>query len=391
MRIASAFVAVLGGLMALSVPTRTVTAGPTSPGAPFGQGALALGDLELPAATPREVVFRLDAPSTTPVDLLAPFRDASIERLGPMRLYLAGRWGRRTSAPWMQLSWSDAAPSDAPLAPMSSELQVQPFGEPFADSLGESSELDDAISRERDFLRAFPGVLAPTFSTTGPSLESDGYGAFFLLPPTKPVVDWRCRRKPVTIVRYGAEQDQVELVRCDGTMAPEALDRLSILARPPEVPRPTGLLPEEPDAAAWDAAHEWVPGVRVAHPRLVWALQRIADAFPRRAIYVYSGYRPNAEVHDGTGHKSLHGSGRALDIAVFRVPNEEVFKACRELKDVGCGFYPHNKFIHLDVRRAHSGKAIWIDASKPGEPADYVDGWPGVVDSGALGWSPPKK
>ena len=387
MRSLTAFVAALGAFVALAGEARPVAAGHASEIAPLeavalSRGPLELGPLELGVGAPREVSFRLDAPSPTQVDLMAPFRDASIERLGPMRLYLAGRWGRRTSAPWLQLSWSSAETSDDD-ATASSELLV--------DGLGDASELDGAIARERDFLRAFPGVLAPTFATTGPSLESDGDGAFFQLPPTKPVVDWRCRRRPVTIVRYGAEQDQVELVRCDGTMAPEALDRLSILARPPEVPRPTGLLPEEPDAAAWDAAHEWVPGVRVAHPRLVWALQRIADAFPRRAIYVYSGYRPNAEVHDGNGHKSLHASGRALDIAVFRVPNEEVFKACRELKDVGCGYYPHNKFIHLDVRRAHSGKALWIDASEPGAPAEYVDGWPGVMDSGALSWSPAKK
>ena len=56
-------------------------------------------------------------------------------------------------------------------------------------------------------------------------------------------------------------------------------------------------------------------------------MQKIADAFPWKAIYVYSGYRPNAEVHDGSGHQSLHASGRALDISVYNVPKEELFKA----------------------------------------------------------------
>jgi hypothetical protein len=355
-------------------------------------------DLSLASSAPREMSFRLDAAAADRFDLLSPFRDASVERLGPMRLYLASRWGRRATLPWVELKWNEPD-ADVAVGGTSDDDEDDDDAWDRLDAGGALDvgaaldvpvPIDLGLSRDRDFLRAFPGVLGHSFVTTGPSLESDGYGALFRFPPQKPVVDWRCRRAPVTIVRYGAESDAVSLVRCDGTMAPDALDKLSILARPPEAPKPEGLLPEEPDPDAWSAAHEWVPGVRVVHPRLVWAVQRIADAFPRRAIYIYSGYRPNAEVHDGTGHKSLHASGRALDIAVFRVPNEEVFKACRELRDVGCGFYPHNKFIHVDVRRAHTGKALWIDASEQGEPAKYVDGWPGVVESGALSWSPAK-
>lgn len=136
---------------------------------------------------------------------------------------------------------------------------------------------------------------------------------------------------------------------------------------------------DEPELASWSERREWMPGIRIMHPRLLWLLQRIADAFPRRAIYIYSGYRPFAEVNDGTHHKSQHASGRALDISVHRVQNEELFKVCRQLKDVGCGFYPHGKFVHVDVRAAQSGKAFWIDVSGPGEPAKYVDSWPGLV------------
>ena len=32
------------------------------------------------------------------------------------------------------------------------------------------------------------------------------------------------------------------------------------------------------------------------------------------------------------------------------VPNEQVFAVCRRLSDVGCGFYPNNRFVHVDVR-----------------------------------------
>src|SRR5258708_12501834 len=71
---------------------------------------------------------------------------------------------------------------------------------------------------------------------------------------------------------------------------------------------------------------------------------------------------------------SLHAQGRAIDIAFYGVDNADLFKACRELKDVGCGYYPHTPFVHVDVRRAGTGQAFWVDASKPGEPAEYVDG-----------------
>jgi hypothetical protein len=76
---------------------------------------------------------------------------------------------------------------------------------------------------------------------------------------------------------------------------------------------------------------------------------------------------------------------------VHGVRNEDVFKFCRSLRDVGCGFYPNSKFVHLDVRRAHTGKAMWIDVSAPGEPSRYVDSWPGVVESGAMGWAAPEQ
>lgn len=341
-------------------------------------------------AAPREVDFRLDQPrAQASVDLFMPFRDASVERLGPMRLYLHGKWGRRTYEPWVELAWPSFTTPTTIERTDGAPAQLLRHEELFAfDALADRGELTlpDLVVTDRALWHAYP---SPTFGWSGPSLESDGFGAFFNLPPVKAPLDWRCRRKPVHVVRYGAESDRVELVRCDGTMAPEALDKLSILLRPPEVARPDGLLPDEPDGAAWSARREWVPGVRVVHPRLVWALQELADAFPGRAIYVYSGYRPDAEVNDGSGHRSLHSEGRAVDLAVFRTPNDAVFEACRELKDVGCGFYPHGKFVHVDVRRAHSGKAFWIDASEPGQPSRYVDGWPGVVDRGGLSWSSP--
>lgn len=335
-------------------------------------------------APPREVRFVLGQEGAGEIDWMRGFRDASIERLGPLRLYESSRWGAWTTAPWLELSWGPKEEGPEPAPEVDTEA---PFLLTTDDDYALVLPSREELFRDRSRLdRMHPSAV---FDFTGPSLTTDGMGSLFVLPPTKPVVDWRCRRRPVTIVRYGGESDKLELVRCDGSMGPGALDGLSILARPPEVPKPEDGLPEEPNDAAWSRAREWVDGVRIVHPRLVWALQKIADAFPGKAIYVYSGYRPFAEVNDGSGHKSTHGEGRALDISILRVPNEKLFEVCRELKDVACGFYPNSKFVHVGVRRAHTGRTFWIDESMPGEPAKYVDSWPGVVEKGALAWRAP--
>ena len=68
------------------------------------------------------------------------------------------------------------------------------------------------------------------------------------------------------------------------------------------------------------------------------------------------------------------------------VRNVGLFRFCRTLDDVGCGYYPNSKFVHVDVRRPRTGRAFWVDESAPGEPSRYVDSWPGVVESGAMVW-----
>ena len=192
--------------------------------------------------------------------------------------------------------------------------------------------------------------------------------------PSRPCPRWQAP-KPVTVMRYAGESDRFPLLDCDGAIAPEAIDRLSVLARPPDVPRPELPLPLE--AVAGD---EWLPHVRLLDPRLVWVVQQIARAFPGRAIVLMSGYR---EAHSG-----LHQQGRALDLRVHGVPNSEVFALCKSLRDVGCGFYPENSFVHVDVRPYATGHVLWVDVSKPGTPSVYVDGWPGVADPGEVWLGP---
>ncbi len=211
------------------------------------------------------------------------------------------------------------------------------------------------------------GLPSPTISA--PLLGGDdSHLTLDLLDSTRPPAAKACSRRPLTIGRYGAEQDTFSLLTCDGEVLPDAIDRLSVLLRPPGVERPELPLPEDPDPEARERG-EWVPGVRLVAPRLLWLLQRVAEAFPRKAIYVMSGYRAG-------GHEGQHKKGRAIDLYVVGVPNEKLFKFCKRLPDAGCGYYPNSLFVHLDVRRPGGGKASWIDDSGPGQPSHYVDAWP---------------
>ncbi|HET9956294.1 MAG TPA: DUF882 domain-containing protein [Polyangiaceae bacterium] len=184
--------------------------------------------------------------------------------------------------------------------------------------------------------------------------------------------------RPVRIVRYAGETERLELTDCDGAIASDALERLSVLARPPNTARPELPLPLHPQGELG----EWMPELRLLHPRLAWLVSRIAEAFPQRSIVLMSGYRRDA-------HSGLHQKGQALDLYVQGVPNEDLFRFCRTLSDAGCGFYPNHPFVHVDVRSFGKGHVTWVDVSDPGEQSVYVDGWPGVLAPG-IGWLGPR-
>jgi hypothetical protein len=358
-------------------------------------------DSSPPAATPLDqpptrYTFKLDDVGSR-LSLLRTYFDASVERPGPFGRYVGGSYGRWSKEPWLSLAWghgSEKTGSEAhadstmelPVAQAGVRLQVA-SSDGSAPSFGFEPPAHDLRMSVPDgwVTRLFAAGEQPPFWTTGPSLVSNGFDALWA-PPAKPVIDWRCRRRPVLFIRHGGQNDRFSLVQCSGAVEPGAVDRLSILARPPEAPDP-GELPDEPDPDAWEKGGEWLPQVKLVHPRLLWALQKIADAFPHRAIYIYSGYRPHREKPNGQGHQSMHGEGRAMDIQIHGVRNESLFQFCRKLEDVGCGYYPNSKFVHVDVRRPGTGYAFWIDISGPGEPSHYVDSWPGVVDHGALAWA----
>lgn len=351
---------------------------------------------------PKLVTFRLDDPaalaSTPRLALLDSFRDAAVDPASGTRVYFSGAWGRWRREPWWALRWQgtmleEPAPA-ADAAPVTIDARLFD-GDPEGSQFGFAPPSPRTISIAPEpaptwLTRLEPvigGPLSPVLPTTGATFKSNGFDALWVLPPKKPIPNWRCRRRPVRIGRYGGESDAFPIVRCDGSVAPEAYDRLTILAREATAPRPGELLPDEPDSEAV-ARGEWTRGVRLVHPRLLWVLQRIADAFPWRPIYIFSGYRHDPEWRTSKpgSHHSMHSEARALDILVMGVPNAAVFQVCRQLDDVGCGFYPNNRFVHVDVRRPASGHPYWIDVSAPSEPSRYVDSWPGVVEGGALVW-----
>lgn len=177
-----------------------------------------------------------------------------------------------------------------------------------------------------------------------------------------------CAKDPVEIVR-GPEIERFTLTRCDGSIAPLAIEHLSVLVRPGGAARPTAPMAELAKKSGTELAH----GIRRVDPRLVDRIQSVVDHFGKPGapakLFVISGSRP-ASVG------SMHASGRAIDFRVEGINNEEVVSFCKTLGDTGCGFYPNSSFVHIDVRDPGAGHVTWIDASGPGDAPRYVTTWP---------------
>ncbi|WP_437671715.1 YcbK family protein [Sorangium sp. So ce131] len=207
--------------------------------------------------------------------------------------------------------------------------------------------------------------------------------------PRKP-----CLGPSISIDRSGIEPERLALVDCAGRPREEARRALSLLARPWGAPRPA--LPEEraplrkseaesrkrrpggDRAAAREKpsglpAGEIAPGVRLLDPGLLSRIDALTRRYPGRLVSLVSGYRPQSR-------GSLHQTGRALDLRIAGVRNDELAAACRALADTGCGYYPNSSFVHVDVRAPGTGSVAWIDASGPGEQPRYVASWPPPQD-----------
>ena len=177
-----------------------------------------------------------------------------------------------------------------------------------------------------------------------------------------------CAKDPIEIIR-GPEIDKFELTKCDGTLAPLAVEHLSVLIRPGSVARPTTPLLE----LAKKKGAELAQGVHRVDERLAMRIQALADHFAKPGtpvkLSIVSGYRP-------TSIGSMHSTGRAIDFRLEGSKNEDVIAFCKTLTDTGCGYYPNSSFVHIDVRDAGAGHVSWIDASGSGETPRYVSAWP---------------
>lgn len=177
-----------------------------------------------------------------------------------------------------------------------------------------------------------------------------------------------CTKEPIEIIR-GPEIDRVELTKCDGTVAPLAVEHLSVLVRPGSAARPVESFAE----LAKKKGGELARGIHRIDPRLALRLQALADHFNKPGapikLSVVSGLRP-------TSIGSTHSTGRAIDFRIEGTKNEDVVAFCKTLTDTGCGYYPKSSFVHLDVREPGAGHVSWIDASGPGETPHYVSAWP---------------
>lgn len=106
-------------------------------------------------------------------------------------------------------------------------------------------------------------------------------------------------------------------------------------------------------------------GVQPPNPRLMAVLTRISDHFGGRRIHIVSGYRrPGGYTRD----TSRHTRGDAMDLRIEGVPITAIRDYCRSLPNVGCGFYPTSRFVHVDVRERSE---YWIDWSGPGQAPSY--------------------
>ncbi|MBS2013083.1 MAG: DUF882 domain-containing protein [Deltaproteobacteria bacterium] len=181
-----------------------------------------------------------------------------------------------------------------------------------------------------------------------------------------------CEKDPIEIIR-GPEIDTFSLMKCDGTVAPLAAERLSIAIRPGSSARPTTPIAE----LAKKKSDELSPGVHRVDERLVKRIQAVADHFGKHGpvkLSIVSGYRPSSV-------GSMHAVGRAIDFRLEGAKNEDVVAFCKTLDDTGCGYYPNSSFVHIDVRDPGAGHVSWIDASGPGEAPKYVPSWPPPVSS----------
>jgi uncharacterized protein YcbK (DUF882 family) len=92
--------------------------------------------------------------------------------------------------------------------------------------------------------------------------------------------------------------------------------------------------------------------------RLLDLTYQIEMHFHAKAVRIISAFRSPARKH------SRHGTGRALDLVVPGIKDDDVAKFARSLGFVGVGLYTRSGFVHLDSRPK---SFFWVDTSGPGQ------------------------
>lgn len=247
------------------------------------------------------------------------------------------------------------------------EKKAEPKSETASSDDGETTrdeELAELVARIRGVHSEAPAKSADAIEPVKGSVHPKHVSHQTPVAPAKP-----CMKEPVEIVR-GPEVERFELTKCDGSIAPAALERFSVLIRPGGAARPT--MPAAD--LAKKTGPEIAPGIRRVDARLLERVQQVAEHFGKTGggiakFSVISGVRP-------ASIGSMHSTGRAMDFRLEGVKNEEIVAFCKTLNDTGCGYYPNSSFVHMDVRDNGTGHTAWIDASGPGETPRYVTQWP---------------
>jgi len=229
----------------------------------------------------------------------------------------------------------------------------------------------------RSCLAVAAALLVPALASAEPRSGKVTRTARVQKSGSTPIMTHACLKSPVEVVA-GSESATFALEKCDGSLAPLAVDELSILARPGGAAKPKQSL----DALSRIRGAEVAPGIRRVDAGLLERLETVADHFRKGTetprVLLVSGYRPRSA-------RSFHSSARALDFRIDGVDNESLVAFCKTLPDTGCGYYPNSVFVHMDVRSPGSGHIAWIDASHPGEAPKYVSEWPPRADARADG------
>lgn len=95
--------------------------------------------------------------------------------------------------------------------------------------------------------------------------------------------------------------------------------------------------------------------------RLLWYLYFVSQRFDA-PLEIVSGYRSRER------RSSRHRHMRAVDFRIRGVNPRTIWTWAKRFDNVGLGWYPKSKFVHLDVRKK---SAYWIDDSGPGQRARY--------------------